>query len=1088
MRTKTKIGWLWGVCALAACTGGNPSLEPGATSFVTEEPAGYGRGGPSGGEVATPSDAANGNDNKAPSGRTGTVEEADIYRVDQNRLFYFNTYRGFIIYDLSDAKHPQRVSRLPVYGYPVEMYVDGNTVYALIRDALYLTQDAGGQKFERHDTSQLVTIDVSDLQHPQVLKTIDIIGQLQEGVSRKIDDTIYVVSHIPQSYYGWWYWDWGWYGAIDTDKEQAWVYSFNVANSANPQLVDKLQVFEGGSAQGSGPSTSYGRYFSGLALSATANTLHVVENWQTYGWVSGSPYNGCGSSYNQQEAVVSIIDISDPSGHIRLHTKFSTYGSLSDQFKQTYVYDPATQHGYYYGIFSRREWSSFACSGSSFTQNNFEAWDVTDGGAPVRVGALSFGKPNETVGGSTFDPARRVAFAITSQRQDPFYAISFADPAHPAIASSIDGLAGDMSVFRFIGGQNKFILGIGRDASDECSGTSTTSTGWHSGVSVSIFDVQNLAAIRLVQRDCVDVKDAQSVSSDVTWNLDQGHKMIGLSEGTRNLVTVPVSYSQRNDQNNWWWYRYSSAIGMMTWDLAAYDPAKPQQTVLVNHGSVEHGHGGVRRTIVFNHQAASGDRRMLLNLSDTYLSLFDIEDVDQPALQAEVEIAPDVEELFRFGGHLVEHVRDEGYGYGYDTASIFRVKPVGGVVDETAPVATFTVGQVQRVMKWKDALVVFRRNAPSTATPTNPYGTETSQLVVFDLSNPAAPQLRSITDLGYSIYPTYRFWCGDVLGYLGGWWWGGGSDWTSFAGGLAFRVSAWDPATNSQLTRLVYVNLADLGAPKLQAHVFAANDRDYLALTADATDPNGFFLSFRDHIGSISPYGDNYQLWQYRYYAQRWSTSGDDIVADAATNVPGQIVRSWKSGDRTLLVTQDSQYTWLPDATTPGSGYLSGDPRLHLLERVDASTAALRGSRVFAGRYLSSLVGEADRIYVTSAAAYGYAYVNGGLTSTPPADAGDRLTIFDTGAQLTLDPAFDGSLGLTGASAMGATGNRLFLNVSGAGVLVSDVTNAAAPAGRTFLRTLGWGSHLELNGATMYVAAGNFGVFQRDLSGSTLAP
>ena len=71
---------------------------------------------------------------------------------------------------------------------------------------------------------------------------------------------------------------------------------------------------------------------------------------------------------------------------------------------------------------------------------------------------------------------------------------------------------------------------------------------------------------------------------------------------------------------------------------------------------------------------------------------------------------------------------------------------------------------------------------------------------------------------------------------------------------------------------------------------------------------------------------------------------------------------------------------------------------------------------------------------------------------------------------------------------MGATGNRLFLNVSGAGVLVSDVTNAAAPAGRTFLRTLGWGSHLELNGATMYVAAGNFGVFQRDLSGSTLAP
>ena len=38
----------------------------------------------------------------APSGRTGTVQEADIYRIDNDRLFYFKTYRGLIIYDLTD--------------------------------------------------------------------------------------------------------------------------------------------------------------------------------------------------------------------------------------------------------------------------------------------------------------------------------------------------------------------------------------------------------------------------------------------------------------------------------------------------------------------------------------------------------------------------------------------------------------------------------------------------------------------------------------------------------------------------------------------------------------------------------------------------------------------------------------------------------------------------------------------------------------------------------------------------------------------------------------------------------------------------
>jgi hypothetical protein len=213
MMTALKRGW-WVALMLAACTRNAPPLENGATDFVTEEPY-YGGNRLAGGDAqnpAAPSDSSGSSDkNGAPSGRTGTVEEADIYRVDQNRLFYFNTYRGFMIYDLADAKNPKLLSRLPVYGYPVEMYVEGSTVYALIRDALYLTQDAGGQKFERHDTSQLVTIDVSDIQHPQVMKTIDIIGQLREGVSRKIDDTVYVVSYIPGGYYGWWYWDWGWY-------------------------------------------------------------------------------------------------------------------------------------------------------------------------------------------------------------------------------------------------------------------------------------------------------------------------------------------------------------------------------------------------------------------------------------------------------------------------------------------------------------------------------------------------------------------------------------------------------------------------------------------------------------------------------------------------------------------------------------------------------------------------------------------------------------------------------------------------------------------------------------------------------------
>ena len=104
-----------------------------------------------------------------------------------------------------------------------------------------------------------------------------------------------------------------------------------------------------------------------------------------------------------------------------------------------------------------------------------------------------------------------------------------------------------------------------------------------------------------------------------------------------------------------------------------------------------------------------------------------------------------------------------------------------------------------------------------------------------------------------------------------------------------------------------------------------------------------------------------------------------------------------------------------------------------------------------------------------------------------PTDADlDSLVVFNGTTSFT--PAFEGTLGLTGTAAMGADTNRLFLRISGAGVLVVDTTNAATPTGRSFLRTLGWGSHLEFSADTMYVAAGNFGVFQRNLSSATLAP
>ena len=92
----------------------------------------------------------------------------------------------------------------------------------------------------------------------------------------KIDDTIYVVSYVPQGYY------WGWqYQLTSPQTEQAWVYSFNVADPANLVEVQRLKIFEGGSVNAEDPVTGgqVQRYFSDVAISATSNALMVVENW-----------------------------------------------------------------------------------------------------------------------------------------------------------------------------------------------------------------------------------------------------------------------------------------------------------------------------------------------------------------------------------------------------------------------------------------------------------------------------------------------------------------------------------------------------------------------------------------------------------------------------------------------------------------------------------------------------------------------------------------------------------------------------------------------------------------------------------------
>jgi hypothetical protein len=1081
----------------------NGPLYPGQTEFTNNEPGSDGRHAPGGGmwnsngessdaKSGTPAPSGAPQAPGAPQGRTGEVEEADIYKVHDNKLFYLNTYRGFLIYDMTNAQSPKVVSRLPVYGYPIEMFIQKNTVYALIRDALYLTQVKGKLEFKRHNVSQLVAIDISDIKNPKILQTVDIIGQLREGVSRKIEDTVYVVSYISRYYY------WGWnYGYNQNDqKEQAWVYSFNVKDPKNLKLVEKLKIFEGGGYAVNNKTTSESRYFDKVTISATSNALMVVENWRTYGYVKNSPYN-CGSYKSQQQAIVSVVDISDEKGDIRLHTKFETYGELGDQFKQTYIFDEKTKKGTYLGIFARREWSSNDCSGSSLIKNTLESWDITNGTSPKRLDALAFGKPNETVRGSVFDSDREVAFAITARRVDPLYAISYQDPAQLKILSEVDGLSGDMNVFRFIA-DKKFLIGIGRDNSDTCKGFGSPTTGWSTKVAVSLIDVQDLNKIRLVQRECVAVKNASWVSSELNWNLDQAHKMIGMhSDGKVNVITVPVYYYKKST-DGWWYYGYETAVGMMTWDLTKYDPQKSHldQTVLENYGTIIHPKGQVKRSIVFTHDVGQA-RRKVLNLSTTHISLWDVEDLTTPTEDAMIEVAPYHSELYRFekgsDEYMVEHIRPQQYYYGGSEkfASEFRVKKVGGLLDQAPVVAKFSVGNVERVVPFnKKSLVIFRRVPATKIQNGKEYKTWEPEILVYSLADPTKPKQVSTLKVPewfpsyWWYYPWYwfgdfGFWGGYRFDYYHGYY--GTNGFTVTDKGMVFLTTTYDSKTKSYDRALAFIDLTDLANPGVKDYPLSSSQSWYFyGLVGDPTDTSSFYLTYKVKTGTVTFNGDTF--YQYKYYAQRWSWGKSGWVAGAAVNLPGRLMKVWKntSGQRLFLthdytykkVWQQSYYTWQHSF------------RINLLKQVTPwgqPLAELLDSHNFGGYYLRDAVLDGNNLFVNARMDYYTQKAN----KIPWSEVSDHLLIFDL-SNLSLAKRYSAPTGTYQVQMMGTHDGKLFLNLPGDGVLAVDVSNPEKPVGQQFLRTLGYATHLEFSKDNAYVCSGYFGVYQMKLSSSPL--
>lgn len=853
------------------------------------------------------------------------IQEADLYRVKGHLLYYLHTYRGLTVFDLKDPGHPKRLASLPVYGSPVEMFVEGDIAYILVNNLMRLQQTANGNgpAYQELHKAQLLTVKLSNTGVPEILDSYDIPGSIREGTTRKRGDIIYTVSLRPA--HSWYEWKKQTNGQLGTivrqEKEALLLQSYQVGLPHQIKLfhsvpLERLQHFQRKTSNNVTETHSYqGQYI----LTATDQALMVGELWtrhrstQKYGNYGNyyrhhyyrryyySRYRHCQDSKNETYTKVHLYDISDSKGTIRKHTELQLAGHLTDQFKQTY-YEEKDGKKIYLGVTLQRISEYNSCTNHyptsrSSVRNMIVSVDVTNAKARM-LSELSFGKPMETVRGSTFDLDRRVAYVITAVQRDPLYAISFDNPSQLHVMSEIDGLSGDVQLFRTLQ-HGQFLLAVGRDTSNDCKGFSPG--WWRSNVAVSLFDVRDLKRVRLIQRQCVSIQGANQTFSGIEQNRDQAHKMIGMHQiGQTHILTVPFSFHSYYQSQLYGYYR--NAVGIMAWDLSLYDPKRNhlQQRVLENLGSFLHPHEVIKRTIIANISKAGKSQTVAINLSANYMSLIDLQNLRQPSYLASVSISQHTLGVFRWGKALVEYeteYRNQKQQHWLQIRSATKSGQVLGAIQRT-----ISLGPVIRLIRWKEKLVIIRHPMKEQKIGNKHHSLpdpNRHEIAIYDFTNPYQPQFRTSKMLPLLLQLPGESTCGDLCQ-------------TGSSRLAHFQINR--PHARSSLHTkegMIFLNqrhqvifgqgvvqnnvvMLDLSGPQIQYRTFTLPQGTYRGLVA-VNDQSFFVVQQHDHYDNIT-------------YIQRWHKEQNQWHRDYWTAVPGHLLHVFPQGKTLQLISINGSY------------------------------------------------------------------------------------------------------------------------------------------------------------------------------------
>jgi hypothetical protein len=598
----------------------------------------------------------------APSDAERAIVEADIVQVAGNTLYALSQYGGLSLIDIADPAKLRLIGRY--------RELTGTPFEMYLRDSVAIVMFTSWGEYKKQSddsyqwiqTSKVLALDTADPAAIKAIGSFDIPGAVSD--SRVVGDVMYVVGY--QDGYCW-----------DCKKNQPLtsVLSLNIADPRAIARVDSLEFL--------GSMDAYG----GGQRSIAVNTQRIYI---------------AGPEYGQQptSSTIQVVDISNAGGDLVAGTTVKIAGQITNRW-QLDEYQNVLRV-----ISQPFPWWTSTNQAATVVQT----YTVASSQQITALGRTTLQvPPNETLRSVRFDGPR--GYAITAQQTDPLITIDLSNPAQPR---QVGELVMPGWVY-YMEPRGNRVIGLGYDQNNPAG-----------GITVSIFDVTNLANPRMLSR----------VNFGGTWaslpeDQDRIHKAFKILD-QQGLMTVPFSgWSDTKRGDIYCSGEYKSGIQLI--DFAG--------DALTLRG-VAPSRGQARRAIV--------NGNSLLTVSDEAVDAFDITNRQSPVAQGRLTIAQNVTYALPLSNGHVARIIQDWYGSQRSTIDIIPLaevdRPDGavGALDLSkllAPPTDACSGNAyieQVFVSGNEIDLLTTRWSYSADTYTTTQG-----LVIIDATDPKAPKLAS---------------------------------------------------------------------------------------------------------------------------------------------------------------------------------------------------------------------------------------------------------------------------------------------------------------------------------------------------------